>query len=314
MKPGVTVRSERSITRAPGGRPTDRSILAIRLPSTRISAGPVSASESHRTRCRRSEQRAHLRASLRRLILPHSRRQTCAIAPAACDRGDANRGGWRSGGARSRGAHPRSSPRSGETAARCRSPPRPHRPGRRRRKDRRAARWESRPARISRAMPPPIPVSMPRSAAMTGLSPKASAFCAPETAKSASPAPSNTSTGLLQRSTHRDQQKVITPARSETARYRQSLIAAGGIAPIRRSRVMPPTLPAANDKTRTPKRSSRRLIPSSRTAQRKDKGSDEIEYQQERLHSAQSSREPDAIRPAPSASIWIRRRRLRRET
>src|SRR6516165_9061614 len=45
-------------------------------------------------------------------------------------------------------------------------------------------------------MPPPIPVSMPRSAAMTGLSPKASAFCVPETAKSASPAPSNTSTGL----------------------------------------------------------------------------------------------------------------------
>src|SRR5260370_23224603 len=45
MKPGLTVRSERSITRAPGGRPTDPSSFAIRLPSTRISAGPVRASE-----------------------------------------------------------------------------------------------------------------------------------------------------------------------------------------------------------------------------------------------------------------------------
>ena len=51
------------------------------------------------------------------------------------------------------------------------------------------------------------------------------------------------------------------PASSETARYRQSLIAAGGTAPIRRSRVMPPTLPAANDNTSTPKRSSRCLTP-----------------------------------------------------
>src|SRR5919199_465527 len=45
MKPGLTVRSERSITRAPGGRSTDRSIFAIRLSLTRISAGPVRVSE-----------------------------------------------------------------------------------------------------------------------------------------------------------------------------------------------------------------------------------------------------------------------------
>ena len=67
-------------------------------------------------------------------------------------------------------------------------------------------------------MPPPIPVSMPSSAAMTGLSPKASAFCVPETAKSASPAASNRSTGLRSRSMTRNQQKVTTPASSETAR------------------------------------------------------------------------------------------------
>ena len=39
----------------------------------------------------------------------------------------------------------------------------------------------------SRVMPPPIPVSMPRSAAMTGWSPKASAFCVP--APQRAPAP-----------------------------------------------------------------------------------------------------------------------------
>ena len=57
-----------------------------------------------------------------------------------------------------------------------------------------------------------------RSAAMTGLSPKASAFCVPETAKRASPAPSNTSTGLRSRSIPENQQKVMMPANSETAR------------------------------------------------------------------------------------------------
>ena len=41
--------------------------------------------------------------------------------------------------------------------------------------------------------------------------------------------------------------------------YRQSVIAAGGTAPISRSREMPPALPAANARTRTPKRSSRCL-------------------------------------------------------
>jgi hypothetical protein len=110
-------------------------------------------------------------------------------------------------------------------------------------------------------MPPPIPVSMPMSAAMIGLSPKASAFCAPDTAKSASPAPSNTSTGFRSRSMAVGHQKVIIPAKTETARYRQSLIAAGGTAPISRSRVIPPKLPTTNDNTSTPKMSSRRLTP-----------------------------------------------------
>jgi hypothetical protein len=53
---------------------------------------------------------------------------------------------------------------------------------------------------------------------MTGSSPKASAFCVPETAKSANPAPSNTSTGLRSRSMLSNQQKVMMPASSETAR------------------------------------------------------------------------------------------------
>ena len=56
-------------------------------------------------------------------------------------------------------------------------------------------------------------------------------------------------------------QKVIMPAKTETARYRQSLIAAGGTAPISRSRVIPPKLPTTNDNTSTPKMSSRRPTP-----------------------------------------------------
>ena len=47
---------------------------------------------------------------------------------------------------------------------------------------------------------------------------------------------------------------------------------------------MPPALPAANDRTRTPNRSSRRLDPRGRAAEREDKGADEIEHQQERFH------------------------------
>src|SRR5689334_20874519 len=53
----------------------------------------------------------------------------------------------------------------------------------------------------------------------------------------------------------------MTPARSETARYRQSLIAAGGTDPISTSRVTPPMFPATNERTRAPNRSSCRDTP-----------------------------------------------------
>src|SRR5512146_2655604 len=43
--------------------------------------------------------------------------------------------------------------------------------------------------------------------------------------------------------------------------YRQSLRAAGGTAPIITSRAIPPELPAANDKTKTPNKSSLCLTP-----------------------------------------------------
>ena len=54
----------------------------------------------------------------------------------------------------------------------------------------------------------------------------------------------------------RYQRNVTPPAASETATYRQSLIAAGGTAPISRSRVTPPALPATNASTPTPNGSS----------------------------------------------------------
>src|SRR5215471_5873099 len=53
---------------------------------------------------------------------------------------------------------------------------------------------------------------MPRSAAMTELSPKASAFSVPATAKSPSPAASNRSTGLRSWSMAEGHQKVRVPA------------------------------------------------------------------------------------------------------
>src|SRR5579862_1592518 len=53
----------------------------------------------------------------------------------------------------------------------------------------------------------------------------------------------------------------MRPASIETAMYRQSLMAAGGTAPIIKSRAIPPELPAANDNTRTPNKSSLCLTP-----------------------------------------------------
>src|SRR5439155_17294114 len=91
-----------------------------------------------------------------------------------------------------------------------------------------------------------------------------SAFCVPDTAKSARPAASNVSTRLRSRrwrSGRGDQKNTADPASIEIPRYRHSLSAAGGIAPIRTSRVMPPAVAVANERTSTPKRSSRCLTP-----------------------------------------------------
>jgi len=63
MNPGLTVRSERSKTSAPGGRPTDRSVFVIRLLSTRISARPVRG----RTHCRTPERAYPSQSLLQRL-------------------------------------------------------------------------------------------------------------------------------------------------------------------------------------------------------------------------------------------------------
>src|ERR1700687_5207522 len=57
------------------------------------------------------------------------------------------------------------------------------------------------------------------------------------------------------------QKNVIRPARKDTARYRQSLIAAGGTLPISTSRAIPPAFAAAKESTRIPNRSSLCLTP-----------------------------------------------------
>ena len=110
-------------------------------------------------------------------------------------------------------------------------------------------------------MPPPTPVSIPSSAAMTGFSSNATPFCAPETAKSASPAASKTSTGLRKRvdcripveSDHAGKQRdrQISPIADRRGRNRSDQDVAGN----------PTEFPATKERTRMPNRSSRRVTP-----------------------------------------------------
>ena len=79
-----------------------------------------------------------------------------------------------------------------------------------------------------RNMPPPTPVRTPSSIAPSGLSPAASAFSAPETANSARPAASRTSTELRNRSMTGEAEEGDEPRRERDADVAQSLIAGGG--------------------------------------------------------------------------------------
>jgi hypothetical protein len=103
----------------------------------------------------------------------------------------------------------------------------------------------------------------------------------PETAKSASPAASKSSTELLSLSTAENQWKVITPARIETAKYRQSLIAAGGTDPIKTSRVIPPKISGDKRKHEYSEQIELALHPGSRPTDCKHKSTDEIKHQQQ---------------------------------
>ena len=51
----------------------------------------------------------------------------------------------------------------------------------------------------------------------------------------------------------------MSPAKTEASKYRPSVRAAGGTAPISKSRPIPPKFPATKDRTRMPKMSRRRL-------------------------------------------------------
>lgn len=67
------------------------------------------------------------------------------------------------------------------------------------------------PTRMSRAIPPPVPVSTPSSTAPTGLRSNARALDAPDTAKTDSPTASNTMTGFRTRLRSPYPKKVINP-------------------------------------------------------------------------------------------------------
>ena len=81
----------------------------------------------------------------------------------------------------------------------------------------------------------------------------------------------------------RYQRNVIAPASNAVTRYRQSLSAAGGTAPISTSRVMPPAFAAANDSTSTPKMSSRRLTPAAAPLSGEHEGADDVDRQHQRV-------------------------------
>jgi hypothetical protein len=138
MKPGLTVRSERSISRAPGGRSTDRPIFAIRLSLTRISAGPVRVSEIPSNTLPHTRTSAFISEPSCAIIVPILRRAGFVAndrvlrernVPAA---------------AKSREREPEAENRAcnrhrGRREPQCGTDPsQPRRPGRRRRKDRRA--------------------------------------------------------------------------------------------------------------------------------------------------------------------------------
>ena len=134
----------------------------------------------------------------------------------------------------------------------------------------------------SRTMPPPMPVSMPSSAAMTGFNPKASAFCAPATAKSASPAASKMSTGLRKRSTDR-----IRVEGDDAGKQRHREIApvadrAGGTDPIRTSRVIPPKFAGHKRQDQNAEQIEPALHPRHRPADREDEGAGKIKHKQKR--------------------------------
>ena len=149
----------------------------------------------------------------------------------------------------------------------------------------------------SRVMPPPMPVSMPRSAAITGLSPKASAFWAPATAKSASPAASNRSTGVLSRSTYggppegkksgEQRNRQIAPVADCRGRRRADQQVAGNASGIARRKRQD-----QNSEQIEPVRDPRH-----RAADREYKSADEIKHQQQRCR-------PGLSHSKPRKTLW----------
>ena len=111
-------------------------------------------------------------------------------------------------------------------------------------------------------MPPPMPLTMPRTAAIGQLIPWSSAFWVPATAKTPSPAASKNWTGCCSRSNSLWKRKTTSPAATASAKLCQLATEAAGTAPIRTSRVMPPTTAVTEASTRTPNRSMPRCTPS----------------------------------------------------
>ena len=133
-------------------------------------------------------------------------------------------------------------------------------------------------------MPPPIPVTMPSSAAITGFRPKASAFWVPETANSASPAASNKKDGVV------PPVDAGKPAEGEHARQKGD----GKISPVtdrcwrnRANHQIARDTSEVSGHERQHQNTEQvepALDGSGGPAKREDKGPDEVEHQKQHVH------------------------------
>lgn len=93
---------------------------------------------------------------------------------------------------------------------------------------------------------------------------------------------------------------MIAPARSEIVRYRQSPIAAGGTAPINRSRAIPPEISRDEGEDQHAEEIKTALKPRTRPTEREYERAGEVEHQRERPHDRTQHNSPMTVKNSRS--------------